>query len=95
MIEGRLAEAKRELEAEARRQRAVDLREQAEGMEQTARGHTDPSMQQRLRTKAAKARQQADELDPPSDDSPPPGAGGGAGYCGPEDDVLGASCGVA
>ena len=74
----RIREAKQELEAAARRQRAADLREQAEGMEQTARTHTDPSMQQGLRTKAASARRQADELDPPSDDSAPPGAGGGA-----------------
>lgn len=74
----RIREAKRELEAEARRQRAADLREQAEGMEQTARTHPDPSIQQRLRTKAANARRQADELDPPSDDPPSPGGGGGA-----------------
>ncbi|MFQ5515906.1 MAG: IS1182 family transposase [Myxococcota bacterium] len=74
----RIGEAKRELEAEARRQRAADLREQAEGMEETARAHTDPSMGQRLRTKAANARRQADELDPPSDDCAPLG-GGGAG----------------
>ncbi len=36
-------------------------------------------MQQRLRTKAANARRQADELDPPSDDSPSSGDGGGGG----------------
>ena len=71
----RIRAAKQELEAEARHQRAANLREQSDGMEDTARGHTDPSMRQRLRTKAAKARRQADELAPPSDDCPPPGGG--------------------
>lgn len=71
----RIAEAKRELEALAREQRAKDLRAQAKGLEKTAEEHTDPSMQRRLRTKAANAREQAEEFDPTSDDSLPPGGG--------------------
>ena len=64
----RLREAKARLEAEARKARARVLREQAEGMEATAAGHDDARVRKALRTKAAKRRARADELDPPEED---------------------------
>ena len=74
----RIQQAKAELEAEARRSRAAALREQAEGMEHSARSHPDPSMQRRLRTRAAQRRASAEDFDPPEDDPPEsPGGGGG------------------
>ena len=73
----RIRQAKAELEVEARQTRARELREQAQGLEASAQSHPDPSMQRRLRTKAAKRRASAEELDPPEDDPPQsPGSGG-------------------
>jgi len=72
----RIREAKAALEAEAAQSRARALREQAQGMEDTANEHPDPSMQRRLRTNAAKRRARAEEHAPPPDDEPPPGPGG-------------------
>jgi len=77
--EGRLArirEAKAALEAEAAHTRARALREQAEGMEDTAHSHPDPSTQRRLRSNAAKRRARAEEH-AARDDEPPQGPGTG------------------
>ena len=71
----RIREAKDALEAEARQSRVQALREQAEGMEQTAQSHPDPVMQRRLRTNAAKRRAKAEEFGS-NDDEPPSGASG-------------------
>ena len=75
----RVRQAKAELEAEAAESRAAALREQAEGMEDTAESHEDEVMRRRLRTSATKRRAKADELDPPRDDEPPQGGGGDSG----------------
>ena len=69
----RLREAKARLETEARKARARALREQADGMEATAAIHDDARVRKGLRTKAAKRRARAGELDPPEES--PAGAG--------------------
>ena len=63
----RLREAKARLEAEARKARARALRGQADGMEATAAKHDDARVRKGLRTKAAKRRARAGELDPPEE----------------------------
>jgi transposase len=73
----RIRQAKAELEAEARRARAKALREQAEGMDDTAESHPDEHTRRRLRTRAANSRARAEELDPPEDEPPGGGCGGG------------------
>ena len=72
----RLREAKERLEAEARKARARALREQADGMEATAAKHDDARVRKGLKTKAAKRRARAGELDPPEEG--PAGAGAAA-----------------
>ena len=73
----RIGEAKAALEAEARASRAQALREQAQGMEDTAATHPEETVQRRLRTRAAKRRAAADELEPPDDEPPAGGRGRG------------------
>ena len=72
----RLREAKARLEAEARTARARALRGQADGMEATAAKHDDARVRKGLKTKAAKRRARAGELDPPEER--PAGAGAAA-----------------
>ncbi len=63
----RIRQAKAEMEEEARKQRAKDLRRQAEGMRRTAQSDPRPSMRKRQRTKAAIKEAQADALSPKDD----------------------------
>ena len=77
--ESRLAkiqEAKRALEADARRHRAAELREMANTHDETAADERLPARQRKTaRTLARTQREKADELDPPDG---PPTAGGSA-----------------
>ena len=66
----RIREAKQALEQEARRSRALALREQAERARQTAATHPDATVRKRSRTNAEKLDAQANDLD--DDDSGPP-----------------------
>jgi transposase len=77
--EGRLDKlraAKRALEREAVETRIAELESQAARQEQSAVEHPDPSERKRAATRAAKSRNQADELaERINDDEPPPSGG--------------------
>ena len=68
-------------EAEAREARARALREQADGMEAEAAKHDDARVSKGLKTKAAKRRARAGELDPPAD-------GAQANFTDPESGIM-------
>lgn len=74
----RIREAKAALEREAAEARAAQLRELAATQQQQAEGAPDATERKRAATRAAKSRQQADELSPRPDDDDDAGGGNAA-----------------
>jgi transposase len=72
----RIREAKAALEKEAAEARAAQLRELAAAQDKQAEVASDSAERKRAATRAAKSRQQADELSPRTDDDDDAGGGG-------------------